>query len=259
MPRTPCGAEHVPRAYSARARPAHVRLTPRSAAARGPAPAARRSIVMRWGEQMQYMTMQMRWPRSIAWLILMLSLVTQATGTAGVLARRQVKASCYALLAFTALQPVVYGQLDHPDFMFRTLTLLGGLLLLLRHENDIANAGKRNSGKQALSGLTGMADGPGGEGGAAAGSRLQLIGRVLLMVIFFFQGARHLYTRGLTLFSLVGYLALLGLCALVVVGFKARWSAVILAVSLGISNLWLYPFWMVRRARRAPCATRVGT
>lgn len=36
---------------------------------------------------------------------------------------------------------------------------------------------------------------------------------------------------------------LLSLSGLVVVGFKARWSALILAASLGLSGLYMYPFW----------------
>ena len=43
----------------------------------------------------------------------------------------RVKPGCYALLGFVALQPFMYGQARDVDFMCRSLTLAGGLLLLI--------------------------------------------------------------------------------------------------------------------------------
>jgi hypothetical protein len=48
----------------------------------------------------------------------------------------------------------VYGQLFDPDFVFRTLTQLGGLLLLLRHEDVIARGARGRSTSDALGGLS---------------------------------------------------------------------------------------------------------
>jgi hypothetical protein len=48
----------------------------------------------------------------------------------------RVKPGCYALLGFVALQPFMYGQARDVDFMCRSLTLAGGLLLLIWGEND---------------------------------------------------------------------------------------------------------------------------
>jgi len=132
--------------------------------------------------------------------------------------------------------------------VFRSLTQLGGLLLLLRHEDSLGRGTRRQSADLAFAGLG--ADAAAGGRGVASGARLQLIGRVLLMGIFFLQGGRHLFSRGFALLPALGFCALLSLSALVVIGFKARWSALILATSLGLSNLWMYPFWMVSgRAR----------
>ena len=43
---------------------------------------------------------------------------------------------CYALLTFVASQPFMYGQATDIDFMCRSITLAGGLLLLIWSEND---------------------------------------------------------------------------------------------------------------------------
>lgn len=124
--------------------------------------------------------------------------------------------------------------------MFRSMTQIGGLLLLLRNEGRLARTNKRASMAETFVGV---------EQGAG-GAQLQLIGRGLLMLIFFFQGARHFNSHGFSIVGLVGFTAMLVLCALVMVGFKARWSAVMLTAALGISNMWMYPFWTVRGAGR---------
>ena len=51
-------------------------------------------------------------------------------------AAAQMFAGCYALLVFVAIQPFMYGQARDVDFMCRSLTLAGGLLLLIWGEND---------------------------------------------------------------------------------------------------------------------------
>lgn len=52
------------------------------------------------------------------------------------------------------------------------------------------------------------------------------------------------------------YLVLFSLSALVVLGFKARWSALILATSLGLSSVWMYPFWSASAQPRTPRRSR---
>ena len=106
-------------------------------------------------------------------------------------------------------------------------------------------------------------------------------GRVLLMFVFFFQalyaengGLHQIFTKP-SFFGVVtgtrsprrphashvahptvpaAALSLLSLSALVCVGFKTEWSALILTVTLGVSNIWMYPFWCARppRAVRTP-------
>jgi len=123
------------------------------------------------------------------------------------------------------------------DFMCRSITLAGGLLLLIWNEND-------KQRRKADLGLPQDMDGPGAD-------RLQLAGRLSLMFIFFFQalwsenGGLHTLFTAPNFFTIMSALFLLGLSVLVCIGFKTEWSAVILTVVLGISNVWMYPFWSV--------------
>ena len=58
----------------------------------------------------------------------------------------RVKPGCYGLLVFVAIQPFMYGQARDVDFMCRSITLAGGLLLLIWSENDK----QRRSGDMGL-------------------------------------------------------------------------------------------------------------
>merc|ERR1719199_825526 len=58
----------------------------------------------------------------------------------------RVKLGCYALLVFVAIQPFMYGQATDVDFMCRSVTLAGGLLLLIWSENDRQARNEMNTG-----------------------------------------------------------------------------------------------------------------
>lgn len=89
---------------------------------------------------------------------------------------------------------------------------------------------------------------------------IQLAGRVLL--IFLFVGFVFAGDWGIArvVVSLFGFVA----CVMVVVGFKAKWSAVMLVVILSIFNLLVNNFWTVRflrplvRARYSRAIRRVS-
>ena len=73
----------------------------------------------------------------------------------------------------------------------------------------------------------------------------QLAGRVLLIFLFIgfvFAGDWSIWR---VLVSLFGFVA----CVMVVVGFKAKWSAVILVMILSIFNLLVNNFWTVSLER----------
>lgn len=150
----------------------------------------------------------------------------------------RVKPASYALLGFTVLQPFMYGQATDLDFMCRSITLAGGFLLLIWAENE-----KRQLMEDRGLPMQGET-GPGAD-------RLQLSGRLLLTFIFFFQAIRgeqgglHSVVAAPGFFNIVSSLFLLSLAVMVCIGFKTEWSAIVLTVVLGLSNMWMYPFWSV--------------
>lgn len=200
-------------------------------------------IFLRWGEQYHYMTGRMGFGPVLGSTILVSSAAVQIVGSTLVvrpatIRPNRVKPASYALLSFTALQPFMYGQATDLDFMCRSITLAGGFLLLIWAENE-----KRQAAEDR--GLPMQ-----GEFGAGA-DRLQLSGRLLLTFIFFFQAIRgeqgglHAVVTAPGFFNIVASLILLSLALMVCIGFKTEWSAIVLTVVLGLSNVWMYPFWSV--------------
>uniref|UniRef100_A0A7S0IWB2 Surfeit locus protein 4 n=1 Tax=Calcidiscus leptoporus TaxID=127549 RepID=A0A7S0IWB2_9EUKA len=199
-------------------------------------------ILLRWSEQIHYMTAVMRLSWTFGVVCLLISAVTQISSSLLILRPSHIKPSrvkpaCYALLAFVCVQPFMYGQASDVDFMCRSITLAGGLLLLIWSEND----------RQRRSEDIGLPQGI-EETGA---DRLQLFGRMLLTMLFFFQalwsengGLHQVFTKP-RIFNILCALLFLGLAVLVCIGFKTEWSAVLLCVVLGISNTYMYPFWSV--------------
>jgi len=199
-------------------------------------------IFLRWGEQIHYMTSVM----NLGWYLGVFCLLLSATiqlGASSLVIRpahikpSRVKPGCYGLLFFVAVQPFMYGQARDVDFMCRSITLAGGLLLLIWSEND----------KQRRSENMGLPQ----DGQSQGSDRLQLCGRLFLTFIFFFQaiydehGGLHKVFSSPSFFGVCGSLLLLVLSALVCAGFKTEWSALLLTAILGISNCFMYPFWSV--------------
>jgi len=48
-----------------------------------------------------------------------------------------------------------------------------------------------------------------------------------------------------SLWNITSSCFLLCLSCMVCVGFKTEWSAIALTTVLGVSNVWMYPFWAV--------------
>ena len=200
-------------------------------------------IFLRCEEQHNYMTRRMGMGGFLAALVLLVSAAVQLGG-AGLIIRpatfrpSRVKMASYMLLGFVALQPFMYGQATDADFMCRSITLAGGFLLLIWAENEKQN----------------KAEGMGGllQGESSAGAdRLQLFGRLLLTFLFLFQaihgekGGLHSVLTAPSFFNITSSLLLLTLSVMVSIGFKTEWSALVLALVLFVSSMWMYPFWAV--------------
>lgn len=201
-------------------------------------------ILFRWGEQQRYLSRSVGIPWFLAYIFMLMSMLVQVGGTAGVLGPdapgqpSRVKPACKVLLGFMAVQPFLYAQATDFGFMCRTVTVAGGLLLLMWGEDEKGRRSEMSTG-----GLQS------GERGATS-DRMQLVGRSLLTLLSFFQsllgehGGMHTIFYGKPAPSeLLATLTLFILSCFVIAGFRTEWSAIGLTAMLAISSIYMYPFW----------------
>merc|ERR1712072_53263 len=204
-------------------------------------------VMTRWGEQVNYLTGAhpggMGFSSWFAVLALITSIILQMGGSLLVLQGdkvpqmkgQHVKIGGGALLAFLLLQPIMYGQHTDMDFMCRTLTLAVGLALLWQHEME-----KQGAKADLFAGLDA------GVTSQNSQELVQLVGRTLITLIFFYQMFEQAAKSHAGIMHWIGAIITCAICAFVLLGFKAKAAGVLLLVLLGIGNMVMHPFWSVK-------------
>jgi uncharacterized membrane protein YphA (DoxX/SURF4 family) len=144
-----------------------------------------------------------------------------------VIARKHSEYAVAGLLGVVVSQAIGYGLIFDLTFFVRNLSVIGGLLMVLSDSwvrKRFAPAGLPQIDEKDRK------------------MYVQFAGRVLLIFLFLgfvFAGS---WTIWRVMVSILGLMA----CVMVVVGFKAKWSATILVVILSVFNLFVNNFWTVR-------------
>lgn len=148
-----------------------------------------------------------------------------------VIIRKYTEYAVGGLLGVVVTQALGYGLIFDLNFFLRNLSVMGGLLMVL------SDSWVRK--KFAPAGLPQIDE-------KDRRMYFQLAGRVLLIFLFIgfvFAGEWSIWR---VLVSVIGLVA----CVMVVVGFKAKWSAILLVVILSIFNLLVNNFWTVSGSRK---------
>jgi uncharacterized membrane protein YphA (DoxX/SURF4 family) len=143
-----------------------------------------------------------------------------------VIARRHSEYAVGGLLGVVITQALGYGLLFDLNFFLRNLSVIGGLLLV------ISDSWVRK--KYMPAGLPQLDE-------KDRKMYVQLAGRVLLILLFIGFVLAGKWTFWRVFVSLIGFVA----CVMVVVGFKAKMSAVILVILLSVFNVLVNNFWTV--------------
>lgn len=144
-----------------------------------------------------------------------------------VIIRKHSEYAVFGLLGVVVTQALGYGLIFDLNFFLRNLSVMGGLLMVL------SDSWVRK--KFAPAGLPQMDE-------KDRKMYFQLAGRVLLIFLFIGFVFAGEWGVGRVIVSLFGFVA----CVMVVVGFKAKFSAVMLVVILSVFNLLVNNFWTVR-------------
>lgn len=143
-----------------------------------------------------------------------------------VIVRKYSDHAVAGLMGVVVAQALGYGLIFDLNFFLRNLSVIGGLIMVL------SDSWVRKS--KAFAGLPQLDE-------KDRKMYFQLAGRVLLIFLFVgfvFSGSWSIWR---VLVSILGA----GACIMVVVGFKAKFSATLLVVILSIFNLFVNNFWTV--------------
>ena len=143
-----------------------------------------------------------------------------------IILRKQSEYAVVGLFAVVVMQALGYGLIFDLNFFLRNLSVLGGLLMVLSDSwvrKRFAPAGLPQLDEKDRK------------------MYFQLAGRILLIFLFVGFVFAGEWTFGRLIVILIGAVA----CVMVVVGFKAKWSAVMLVVILSVFNLLVNNFWTV--------------
>lgn len=148
-----------------------------------------------------------------------------------VIIRKHSEYAVIGLIGVVITQALGYGLIFDMNFFLRNLSVMGGLLMVLSDSwvrKRFAPAGLPQIDEKDRK------------------MYFQLAGRVLLIFLFIgfvFGGNKESrWGIGRILVIMIGFVA----CVMVIVGFKAKWSAVLLVVILSIFNVIVNNFWTVR-------------
>ncbi|KAJ3341796.1 hypothetical protein HDU83_006475 [Entophlyctis luteolus] len=148
------------------------------------------------------------------------------------IAKKHTEMAVAGLGLVVVTQGIGYGLIFDSAFFFRGISIVGGLVLLLA-DAQLTSSKKRNS---MFAGLPQIEE-------ISRSTYLQLFGRILL--VFLFLG--FLFAGKMTLMrAIVAIVAFVG-CIMVVVGFKAKWSAGFLILFLSVSNVLLNNWWSLHQ------------
>jgi uncharacterized membrane protein YphA (DoxX/SURF4 family) len=159
-------------------------------------------------------------------LFLLCNVLAMITCSVMVIARKNSNMAVAGLLGVVCAQALGYGLIFDLNFFLRNLSVMGGLLMVLSDSfvrKTFAPAGLPQIEEKDRK------------------MYIQLAGRVLLIFLFIGFVFAGEWGIGRVIVSILGF----GACVMVVVGFKAKFSAVMLVLILSVFNLLVNNFWTV--------------
>ncbi len=173
-------------------------------------------------------------PWGLTHLFLAVNVIAMLSCSILVIARKYPEYAVFGLIGVVITQALGYGLIFDLNFFLRNLSVMGGLLMVLSDSwvrKKFAPAGLPLPNEKDRK------------------KYIQLAGRILLILLFvgfIWSGNWGVARIFVSLFGLVA-------CVMVVVGFKAKWSAILLVVILSVFNLVVNNFWTVRKLYMMLC------
>ncbi|KAM0723091.1 hypothetical protein Q7P37_001291 [Cladosporium fusiforme] len=163
-------------------------------------------ILTQWSDQLVYLHDYRHIPSGITHLFLIVNVIAMFASSLMIIVRKHSEYAVMGLIGVVVTQALGYGLIFDLNFFLRNLSVMGGLLMLDEKDRKMY---------------------------------FQLAGRVLLIFLFIGFVFAGDWSIGRVAVICVGLVA----CVMVVVGFKAKWSAIILVMILSVFNVFVNNFW----------------
>ncbi|KAI8056912.1 SURF4 family-domain-containing protein [Syncephalis plumigaleata] len=160
-------------------------------------------LVVQWKSQLNYLTYSQGMPTFIAYIFLLYNIIAMSVAGSMAIAKKRTEIAVAVLFSTVIVQALGYGLVFEWHFLLRSVSIIGGLLMLLA--DSLARR------KTLFAGLPSVSE-------TDKSTYLQLAGRILLVFLFlsFILSEDTSVLR--IVFSIIGFAA----CVMVVVGFKAK-------------------------------------
>ncbi|KAK9712594.1 ER-derived vesicles protein erv29 [Basidiobolus ranarum] len=183
-------------------------------------------IMFQWSEQLRYLNKFRGFMWGFNHLFLATNVAVMLAGSILAISKKHTEYAVMGLFGVVISQTLGYGLLFDFNFFLRNLSVIGGLLMLL--------ADALNKRKSFFPGLPSVAE-------IDRSTYFQLAGRVLLIFLFLsfvFAGEMTPLRLGVSVISFIA-------CIMVIIGFKAKWSAMFMVLFLSISNVVFNNWWSI--------------
>lgn len=187
-------------------------------------------ITTQWKDQNYFLKKYRGFPYHSSEVFLVLNVITMMACSLLAVMKKHTSYACAGLFGVVISQAIGYGLIFNTNFVLRTLSVCGGLFMLLAE--TMAASDRSTRSKTIFTTPLQLSEND-------RAMYVQLIGRILLVFLFanFLLSHEMTLTRGaIALVSVIG-------CAMIVVGFKAKWSAWFLIVFLFVSNFLINNWW----------------
>ncbi|KAK4634755.1 Surfeit locus protein 4 [Fulvia fulva] len=181
-------------------------------------------ILTQWGDQLEYLYQYRHMPWGINHVFLLVNVVAMTASSILVIARKHSEYAVGGLIGVVITQALGYGLIFDLNFFLRNLSVMGGLVMVL------SDSWVRK--KFAPAGLPQLDE-------KDRKMYFQLAGRILLIFLFIGFVFAGEWSFGRVIVILIGAVA----CIMVAVGFKAKWSAIVLVMILSVFNILVNNFW----------------
>ncbi|KAG1471900.1 hypothetical protein G6F56_001850 [Rhizopus delemar] len=181
-----------------------------------------------WEDQSFYLTQIRRIPKGFVLAFLVINVLSMTLFPTCIILKKRVGLSVSVLGFMTLCQTLAYGLVFDSMVLVRNLSVTGGLLLCVS-ESMIGK--KSNSVFGSLPQLSPV----------ERHKYYQFVGRVLTVLLFIGFAVNGEWSMLRKTVTVIGLTA----CAMVIVGFQAKWSAIFLVTLLCIINLLVNNWWSI--------------